>query len=655
MPTISFSYNNTLIPQTGGTILVQVTYGGLDVNSNINTPFSSIKGCTIIEQQPYGKTVKEYEVTIPATEYERQVPLIFSCFDSNGVSETGVIVLEQGGATNDNEEYVAIDKRMDVFPATLSGQYVDLTITSASPNRETQVTLTDVNGYPVTYRCEVDLVDKVETTNMDVRERYMVRVPVNTIAEPLVTIVTFTAYDLFNNAHTATYTVIQEAANITEYTGTTPYIQPYTTNLQLDAQGNNTTIYGMNYFRVAFYNFISITAARVLGNWLTITSTTQQALSDGGTLVTYYFSALPTTTNRIARITVSGVGNNEQIYSHFINVEQKVEETPPITTEDYTGPIWKDVEYGWETEEVDYTLWSDDKLLFKGRAYRRPNSFVNSILVNRICQNYIATPDFTPEKNMGVYGGYKEFQLKDEDGTNTYSTYAFINDWSYSKDFATGVLSHPILNKQYAVRGQYLPFSAFADKTQMAVEYGIHYNSQTTLPDWTNTKYVTNGVYHDWFIRAKINSELVDDVYIGDKTIEFVDPCKARFVVYYVNPWGGYDWFPIEGNWGMEDNLRSYNYVKNYNNTTYEFGDCKYLAEIDRHYTLTTGWLKQEESNRMWYMLESTKVYLHDIVEDKLMPVIVVDNTITHKRKNRNNKIIQYTFDVKLSQQMERA
>ena len=78
------------------------------------------------------------------------------------------------------------------------------------------------------------------------------------------------------------------------------------------------------------------------------------------------------------------------------------------------------------------------------------------------------------------------------------------------------------------------------------------------------------------------------------------------------------------------------------------------MSEINRKYNVITGWLKQDESDRMWYLLESNTVYLHNLNENKIIPVIIKDTSVEHKQKNRSQKIIQYTFTLEESQTRER-
>jgi hypothetical protein len=56
----------------------------------------------------------------------------------------------------------------------------------------------------------------------------------------------------------------------------------------------------------------------------------------------------------------------------------------------------------------------------------------------------------------------------------------------------------------------------------------------------------------------------------------------------------------------------------------------------------------------MWYLLESNKVWLHDVIEDRIYPIVITDTTIDYKQKTPTQKIIQYTFNVEMSQQRTR-
>ena len=333
----------------------------------------------------------------------------------------------------------------------------------------------------------------------------------------------------------------------------------------------------------------------------------------------------------------------------------------PVEGDEYIGPIWKDVEYDFGlAEKVDYTIYDDNSnLLFAGRTVKRPNANSNVILVNKICQNYMDIPELRKDI-ISVNGGYSVFHLKSVDGNMLYKTYKFVNDWSYSSDFKTGLLSHPILNDRIVYSKQMLPFSVFAAAARINITVGADYKEGATngfdepLNSLYYNEYAINEVRTFNFPYPNITDRDLIDTYYIDGEIWKVKTCGADYVLYYINPWGGYDWFPLDNKVIIQDDLTQHTYSQNYNNTTMQFGKRRYLSEINRKYNVITGWLKQDESDRMWYLLESNTVYLHNLNENKIIPVIIKDTSVEHKQKNRRQKIIQYTFTLEESQTRER-
>lgn len=333
----------------------------------------------------------------------------------------------------------------------------------------------------------------------------------------------------------------------------------------------------------------------------------------------------------------------------------------PVEGDEYIGPIWKDVEYDFGlVDNVDYTIYDDNSnLLFAGRSVKRPNANENTILVNKICQNYMVVPELKKDA-LEVVAGYSTFHLKSVDGNKLYKTYKFVNDWSYSTDFRTGILSHPILNDRIVYSKQKLPITVFAAAAPINIVLGADYKEGATdgfgdpLYKSYYNEYAENEVTtFNYPYPAVTNRDLIDTYYI-DGEIWKVKTCGADYVLYYINPWGGYDWFPLDNKVIIQDELTQHMYSQNYNNTTMQFGKRRYLSEINRKYNVTTGWLKQDESDRMWYLLESNTVYLHNLNENKIIPVLISNTTVEHKQKNRSQKIIQYTFTLEESQTRER-
>lgn len=383
-------------------------------------------------------------------------------------------------------------------------------------------------------------------------------------------------------------------------------------------------------------------------------------------------------TSESARTATVTFSDSNGAYSKTINITQArfnkdIIITPDVPVEggEYIGQIWKDVEYNFGTiDVVDYCIYRVKKvsigvstveretLIYQGRSCIKPNETSNKILVNKICQDYLSTPELVKD-TVAVIGGYEVFRLKTLYSEETLKTYKFVNDWSYTTDFKTGVLSHPILNDNTVYPKQYLPFTVFGAAEKVAVSYEIRYQYGATddygepLRDWYGTKSLTNGVETEIFpVKSRMYG--AEEYVIGDKHYPVVNDCKVNYVLYYVNPWGGYDWFPIKGKVVERDSVNQYTYTQNYNNTQWDFGKRRYLSEIHKKYTLNTHWLKEEESKRMWYLLESNVVYLHNLKTDEINPVIITANEVEYKQRTKTSSRISYQIEVELSQTRER-
>ena len=376
----------------------------------------------------------------------------------------------------------------------------------------------------------------------------------------------------------------------------------------------------------------------------------EYTITDLGDIKNYIFTFDNTTYDRDIDIIFSIIGLRDEEISYTYKVVQKNEdvEEPPFVNGANISPIWQDIKYTFTEPIAEFSIreFNSGEILYRGRSYQNPKLEPNSIYVNRLVENWINTPNFNPYLTQRVRGGYGIFDLLDVNG-NVLQNYQFVNDWSYNiNEFKAGLLSRPILNNTYAIRGQYLPFSIFGDDDINDVIFGYKLNNGTDYQDNVN---VSNDVLHVWNDEVKSNAQDISFAYIGKLKIPFEEPCKNRYVLYYVNPFGGYDWFNHIAKTTQKDNLQTYNYIQNVDNTTINFGKNRYLTEINKTFEFTTKWVKDDESNRMWYLLESNKVWLHDVVENKIYPIVLTDTSVDYKQKTPNQKIIQYTFNATIS------
>lgn len=319
----------------------------------------------------------------------------------------------------------------------------------------------------------------------------------------------------------------------------------------------------------------------------------------------------------------------------------------------YYGPIWKNVYFTSDADELEYYI--DDayegKTIFKGRAYKFPNDTELRICINKICQYYLKSdidellfdnaPVFEeveealpieglqPTLNIGGNTAIdinrpiryervkvdnpdatKEFIIKDKDG-NTLSSYTFYMDWSYKENTGfnpdeDNYLSHPI-NGHYAI----------GMKTLDTVWSGSTYKISTSI---LSTKYKTLAC--------------------------------GNYAVYYLNANGGWDSFLIEGNVKRSDKLTHHNFEQTPQRTITDWGNTRYSTDIVPEYELVTGWLNDEQSeNLASNLLSSTRVYLHNLKSDDVIPVVITDTVAQHKTYATNGKkLSNYTIKVNESQ-----
>ena len=126
-------------------------------------------------------------------------------------------------------------------------------------------------------------------------------------------------------------------------------------------------------------------------------------------------------------------------------------------------------------------------------------------------------------------------------------------------------------------------------------------------------------------------------------SIEFVygDGSK-HFVLYYVNAYGGWDSLLIGGNVKKTDNVTPFSYRNK------QRGKVKYMNEITSAWTLYTD--DMNDGSKMYHLLESTDVYLHNLKNDEIIPVVITDTNCEYKTyANQGNKRFNYTINVEES------
>lgn len=445
-------------------------------------------------------------------------------------------------------------------------------------------------------------------------------------------------------------------------------ISAFTQSIKVNADGTP-EIASLSSVRCG-YSGITVNEPTTDSDWIVLGKGQQASGTFVGfeTVMDYPISFLNNDTllERTGTVTFSGTNSNGTVYTSTLTVTQvagseESEDIPeyPVNTDTETfAPIWKDVEYVFGGVDVTYGIYvekfyienreviSYDELLFKGRAYARPNETVIKVNINKICQNYM--PDIVLKLDDTVVDmshSYETFKLKNENGTLLH-TYHFVNDWTY-KPLVLGIKTNPIV--PYIALGQRLFFSALA-QGEKEIKWGMRYYDGTE--DYDNIKTLENDM--STLIVPSSRQLGVSKFYFGKNIYPVLPKCKCKYVLYYQNPYGGYSWFPITGRVIRRDRLETYTVTQNYNNNTTDFGKRRYLSTININYEINTQWLSQEQSDRMWELIESNQVWLHNLDDNEIMPVIITDTDVEHKQKTLNGRMLSYRINVELSHLRER-
>ena len=277
---------------------------------------------------------------------------------------------------------------------------------------------------------------------------------------------------------------------------------------------------------------------------------------------------------------------------------------------------WEDVILQRTESVFDYRIYNRTNLIFQGRAYKRPNADTNDIKLNKIFENYLSNSiegllNSGEPEDTGINAS-KVFQIMklDTDGTETLiDEYTILYDWSYDFRFrgTNTNLSRPI-NGHY-VAGMY------------------KINTSVDGQSGTVTNSLTEGDYN----------VLAD--------------C-GEYALYYLNAYGGWDALLIDGTVLKKSTIKQYTTDRNINNSRIEFEQVKYINEIQDAYEINTGFLTDEQAaNLSKNLIPSKEVYLHFLNDNKIIPVLITDTSVTYQTYQTNNlQMPQYKINVKESQ-----
>ena len=321
-------------------------------------------------------------------------------------------------------------------------------------------------------------------------------------------------------------------------------------------------------------------------------------------------------------------------------------------------PIWKDVyfvynDYYSESTDnsVEYSIKDGDKVIYKGKIYRNPADQSMTANISRICQDYITDTIEGGEIHGLIEGGdfvehtnaFKTFTLVI--GDDTYA-FPFYYNWDYKQDYIDITDDYTMLNEPingHFAAGMPLFFTAFVPADdRMSIPTEEKGQGGDTIE--VRTGYTT----------FCLNPE--DDIEVGG--VKYTKKGCSTKCLYYLNSHGGFDSFLIEGRIKKTDEYDTKTYEKSYdNNSPCNFAKREYYNQITTKYEISTGWLDDEQADRLCRnLLSSPEVYLYDFTEGVYEPtaVIITNTEAEYKKYKDSHEMIKYTLNLEESQKRQR-
>lgn len=311
------------------------------------------------------------------------------------------------------------------------------------------------------------------------------------------------------------------------------------------------------------------------------------------------------------------------------------------------NPIWRDyfINLG-AVESLEYSVKINSAEVFAGLAQRRPSDSDLLVCLNDLAADYLSTsmPDisaqaFVNDNNMSTI-------VQVYDGRTHVVTIAFDNDYSFglAREFQY-IAGYP-LGLTVDPR-QPLIVSVYAGSEVM--NYRVYDNNG----DYVGYQATIDSAGHI-VIPTTMLAGARRVVFSGGgdaMTIQVKDTC-ARYALYYVNPFGGWSSIIVNGECHIKDDIARTTMRSVYNNDDITARGKKNIANIiTRHMTLNSGWLDNNQAKAMVHVLESTNVYLFDMEQQTMQPVVITNSDAQYKTyKSLGGKLVQYEVNVEFSQ-----
>ena len=323
-------------------------------------------------------------------------------------------------------------------------------------------------------------------------------------------------------------------------------------------------------------------------------------------------------------------------------------------------PIWKDHYTNLGAYASRYfRIRVNSTTIYQGYAVRAASSGNLYVRINDICADYMA-------KKPGQTGSFVfpvAFTVQtSSDGSSwtTKETVSFNDDWSYKTGFDPTVdgLAFPI-TPRVDIRQKIYQSRYVAGTVTATAYYGSTTQSVScALSNADDNNDYTRSLVHaglgfivfDCASYATYSGKTLTKVVMGGVTYIVSNKCP-EYALLYKNPFGGYDQLLLEGKCRRTRTGNRATFIADYDNRYSQREEWTFQNEITERYTLNTGFLSEDESSRMPYLLDSPDVYLVDLTAPSVYIPVTIETDAYEVRKYSNaDGMINYQFEVAVSQ-----
>lgn len=270
-----------------------------------------------------------------------------------------------------------------------------------------------------------------------------------------------------------------------------------------------------------------------------------------------------------------------------------------------------------EWEDENGVVHNDPPAIFYGKAWAKPTNQTSTdtnyeININKICQDYLSNNigDFRSVVGLRTVehpSAAREFVVINDENETVLGRFTFVYDWSYDSSVVydgTTVMSHPINGR------------------------------------WVDGMYAFRTYYDNGTVKTDI-SQLPVAGYTE------VECSKGEWALYYLNRYGGWDSYLIDGYVSRKDNFNRKAVFADYDNKTVQFGRKPYMTQTTLNYEIHTGWMNDRESEVLAAnVFQSTRVYLHNLETEEVIPIVITDADALYKNhKNSGRRLLNYTIN----------